>query len=79
MLSWNHSILDDPYFFDNLSIDIPEKVLNQFLVIRLWEKLENTFYTKSKDFVLGVGGADKISEPIRIQDVSTIVVLEFFY
>jgi sugar O-acyltransferase (sialic acid O-acetyltransferase NeuD family) len=48
--------LNDLYFFDNLSTDIPEKLFNRFPVIRSLDEVTKIFKTlNDTSFVLGLG------------------------
>lgn len=57
-LFWNHSDLENVYLFDDINSDVPDKVFEQFVVIRKWEDLAHHFNTNSTEFILGVGGPD---------------------
>ena len=56
VLQWNGEA-NDILFFDNVNMDTPDVLYERFPVLKSWEALEKHFLKKSREFVLGVGGA----------------------
>lgn len=53
---FQRNALTNLYFFDNLSKDVPEKLYNQFLVIRSFDRAQEIFkQIKDTSFCLGLG------------------------
>lgn len=56
VLDNNGELEQDLYFFDNLSIDLPEKLFDRFAIVRSFDELESFFLSHSPEFALGIGG-----------------------
>ena len=46
---------DDLVFFDNISLDLPEKIFGQFSILRNEEEVKTYFELKGRLFALGLG------------------------
>jgi sugar O-acyltransferase (sialic acid O-acetyltransferase NeuD family) len=53
-LAWNDE-LNNIFLFDNVSLNVPNKVFEKFQVLTSFSELEKHFLTNSNEFCLGVG------------------------
>lgn len=48
--------LENLFFFDNLNKDLPEKLYDQFIILRKFDQVQSLFLKGDNRFVIGVGG-----------------------
>jgi len=49
------NVASDVVFFDNISLDLPEKLYDKYDIIRDYETVKDYFYNNSNKFILGIG------------------------
>lgn len=56
---------DNLFFFDNVTSDLPNKLFNEFTILKSLEEVEEIFKSDSNDFCLGIGNP-KLREKLNI-------------